>query len=289
LPLGLAISFFFQWTIVGIGQPGQMVRLMSFRDTKSLRRALCVCAVYYTLTYLSLLTAFLCARALYPPTSPQDMKGDQIMPFLVRALGLPVSRVLAGFLLAAPYAAIMSTVAANLLVISSSLVRDIYQRFLNPKASTHALKVLSYGATMLAGIVAFLGALKPTQFLQYIIVFSTGGLGVSLLAPVCLGLFWRRASGKGAICGMAGGVLCILTLYAIGWTQDLHGLFERPPGFDRFQPWYPLGLDPILWSLAVSFALTIGVSLASEPPDPGILEKYFFTPSVTSSSPRGET
>ena len=55
------------------------------------------------------------------------------------------------------------------------------------------------------------------------------------------------------------------------------------------QPWYPLGLDPILWSLAVSFALTIGVSLASEPPDPGLLEKYFFTPGVTSSSPRGET
>jgi SSS family transporter len=133
LPPHLAVSFFIQWTIIGIAQPGQLVRLMSFREMKSLQRALCLCAVYYALIYASLLVVFICARALYPPAALGVTKTDDIMPFMIRQLASPISTVLAGILLAAPYAAIMSTVAAYLLIVSSSLVRDIYQRMLRPK------------------------------------------------------------------------------------------------------------------------------------------------------------
>ncbi len=260
LPLILAVSFFFQWTIIGIGQPGQLVRLMSFKDTKSLKRALCLCALYYTLIYTSLIVVFICARALYPPSALGVTKTDDIMPFMIRQLASPISSVLAGFLLAAPYAAIMSTVAAYLLVVSSSLVRDIYQRFVSPGASPVTLRRLSYAGTVLVGAAAFLGALRPPEFLQVIIVFSTEGLGVSLLAPVSLGLYWSRTTRAGAICGMLGGLLCHLLFYKLGYI-------------------------PLLLSLSVSFVLTILVSLATIPPGPAIVERYFFHEEKTARRP----
>lgn len=264
LPLGMAVSFFFMWTIIGIGQPGQMVRLMSFRDTTSLKRAICVCAVYYAFTYCALVVVFICARALYPPSQLGGVQPDQIMPFMIRQLASPLSPILAGFLLAAPYAAIMSTVAAYLLIISSSLVRDLYQRFIDPRASSRRLKLLSYAGTAAVGLVAMAGALDPPDFLQKIIVSSNSGLGVALLAPVSLGLYWRRANRAGALGGMLGGALCHLMLYQVGWSQGWSS------------PWCPLGLDPLMWSLAVSFALMIGLSLAAAPPNREVVRRYFF-------------
>ncbi len=251
LPVLHAISIFFQWTIIGIAQPGQLVRLMSFKDTKSLKRALCMCAVYYTLIYASILVIFICARAIYPPSALGVTKTDDIMPFMIRELASPISTVLAGFLLAAPYAAIMSTVAAYLLIVSSSLVRDIYQRFLNPEASMATVKRLSYGVTTLVGVVAFCGALRPPEFLQKIIVFSTEGLGVTLLAPVALGLYWRGTTAMGSLLGITTGLICHLGLYWLGYT-------------------------PLLVSLSSSLLVTIAVSRVTPRASPETLRRYFF-------------
>ena len=66
LPLGMAISYFLMWSVSSAGQPSGMVRLMSFKDTPSLRRALMLIAFYYFITYVSLLIIFVCARAIFP-------------------------------------------------------------------------------------------------------------------------------------------------------------------------------------------------------------------------------
>ena len=50
---------------------------------------------------------------------------------------------LLGLLLAAPFAAVMSSVDSFLLLMSSGVVRDIYQQSINPDASEKALKKLT--------------------------------------------------------------------------------------------------------------------------------------------------
>jgi Na+/pantothenate symporter len=114
------------------------------------------------------------------------------------------------------------------------------------------LKRLSYAVTVLVGVLAFFGALRPPQFLQTIIVFSTEGLGVSLLAPVFLGMLWSRATKAGALAGMLGGVLCHLIFYSLGYI-------------------------PLLWSLSTAFALAFGVSLFTRPVGAATAQRYFFT------------
>ena len=122
-------------------------------------------------------------------------------------------RSLAGFLIAAPYAAIMSTVAANLLIVSSSLVRDIYQRFINPGVSQEAIVRFQRVWIALLGIIAFVLAnffksILDMAFTSYTMVGA--GLTPALLAA----FLWKRATVQGGVSSIVAGmgVTVLITL-----------------------------------------------------------------------------
>src|SRR5207302_3310983 len=184
---GLAVSFFMLWTLGSMGQPVGMVRLMACRDTPTLRRALFMIGIFYALIYLPLVIAFVCARALYP--TQYLGHPDDIMPAM--AINLTVDwPLLGGLILAAPYAAAMSAVAGFLLLMSSSLVRDIYQRNLNPSVSPRLVRGVTYGTTAVVGLIVTLAAVWTPRFLQYLIMFIGAGiasldLGLAVLVLYC--------------------------------------------------------------------------------------------------------
>lgn len=307
LPLGVAFSFFVLWSLGGAGQPSGMVRLMSFRDTPSLRRALVLIAFYFALTYIALLIIFICARAIYPTEYLREIgsegEPDSIMPAMTRRLAHPL---VAGLLLAAPYAAIMSTVAAFLLMISSSLVRDLYQRVINPGVTQRTVQVASYTVTALVGVGITLAAINPPNFLQYIIVFTGSGQGAAFLFPMFLTLYWRRATRQGVLAGMLGGFLVLLALFVFGWIDNRSQIALRDyeaqvaagkslaepttarwlqenlrwvPDWgqkrhDAFAPLSAGGLDPIIWGMLASLLLGVGVSCMTRP-DEEHARRYF--------------
>ena len=154
-PIGMAISFFFMWAITGMGQPSTLVRLMAFRDSKTLRYSIIYLTIYNLLIYVPLIFIFIAAHSILPNLA----SADDVMPSLVIALANPY---VAGLILAAPYGAVLSTVSGWLLIISSGLVRDLYQRFLRPTASEREIAWASYGATMVIGLgVAFVARNPP--------------------------------------------------------------------------------------------------------------------------------
>jgi SSS family solute:Na+ symporter/sodium/pantothenate symporter len=271
LPLGLAVSFFFLWTIGSMGQPVGMVRLMACRDTPTLRTSLFMIGIYYALIYLPLVIAFVCARALYPT----EYKGqsDAIMP----VLALTVTQdwpVVGGLILAAPYAAAMSAVAGFLLLMSSSLVRDIYQRNFNPNVSPRLIRWVSYGTTAIVGIIVTIAALRPPTYLQYLIIFTGSGMACTFLAPTVLGLYWRRATRAGALAALLGGFLTVTVLWGIG-CAGIGKAGMMGPAAEKFAPIYLFGLDPVLHGLFVSFSAGIIVSLFTTPLPAKHVDRYF--------------
>ena len=106
--------------------------------------------------YLLLVVIFCCGRILLPG---MEIDSDRIMPELAATVtgnaGVPW---LAGLLLAAPFAAVMSSVDSFLLMVSSSVVRDIYQNRVNPNAKEARLKKLSYIVTVVVGMLAMLAS-----------------------------------------------------------------------------------------------------------------------------------
>jgi len=314
LPLALALSFFCMWGLMSPGQPSGMVRLMSFKDTSSLKKAMLLISCYYILVYLSLLIIFVCARSIFPTSflgeEGSEGQPDRIMPAMVRYLTRDHPWA-GGLLLAAPYAAIMSTVAAFLLMISSSLVRDVYQRFISPNAAGRTLKYGSYTVTALVGIGIAIAAMEPPQYLQYLIVFTGSAQGCSFLLPMVLVLYWKRATGAGVMAGMLGGFVAVFGLYALGWIDSasqssmrahveqvssaraagqplpappalaswLHANMSWIPGWGErrssaFNPLFVGGFEPLVWGMLAAFLLGVGVSLLSKP-DPELVKKYF--------------
>ena len=239
LNIWIAISFFFFWAFGSAGQPSNMVRLMAFKGTNVLRNAILAVSVYYTVIYLLLVVIFCCARILLPG---MEVDSDRIMPELAAKVtgdaGVPW---LAGLLLAAPFAAVMSSVDSFLLMVSSAVVRDIYQNRVNPNASEKRLKRLSYLVTGVVGILAMLAVLNPPQYLQSLIIFASSGLAGCFLMPMLLGLYWPQITAKGAIAGMLGGLGCHLSLYIAGYVIK-----------GKFEAFKLLEFDPFIWSLVVS-------------------------------------
>ena len=263
LPLSLAISFFFMWAISGTGQPSNMVRLMAFKDTPTLRRSIFTVAIYYSAIYFPLVVIFCCARVLIPG---MESEPDRIMPQMAVELTSNIGMGwLAGLLIAAPFAAVMSTVDSFLLMISSALVRDIYQRNIDHDASEQKIKKLSYAFTMIIGLGALLGALHPPEFLQDIIVYTGSGLASCFLGAVVYSLYWPRANHQGCIAAMLSGFLAHLSLYCVGFLQG--------KGFSAFKPW---DMDPVVVGLLASFVVGYVVTLMTPPPADDLIKKYFY-------------
>ena len=248
LNVWVAVSFFFFWAFGSAGQPSNMVRLMAFNGTNVLRKAMLSISIYFTGIYLLLVVIFCCGRILLPG---MEIDSDRIMPELAATVtssaGVPW---LAGLLLAAPFAAVMSSVDSFLLMVSSSVVRDIYQNRVNPDASEQRLKKLSYLVTAVVGILAMLAVLNPPEYLQDLIVFATSGLAGCFLMPVLLGLYWPGMTARGAIAGMLGGLGCHLGLYLIGWFVN-----------GKFASYQLLEFNPFIWAILVSGLLSYLASL----------------------------
>jgi len=264
LPLGVAISFFFMWAISGSGQPQYMVRLMAFKDSQTLRRAIITVTMYFSIIYFPLVIIFVCARVLLPG---MENEPDRIMPQMAVLLTENAGvGWLAGLLVAAPFAAVMSTVDSFLLVISSSVVRDIYQRNISPDASQRTIKWMSYFCTLAVGLIALFGAISPPKFLQDIIVYVGSGLAACFLFPVVAALYWPRANKWTCIVGMLGGFGAHLAMHLIG--MQLNGSFVN--AYRLF------GLDPVVVGLVASLLSVLIITPLTPKPPEHLVRKYFY-------------
>lgn len=267
-PIGLAVSFFVMWAISAMGQPSTLVRLMAFRDTRTLRWSIIYLTLYNLVIYIPLIFIFICARQILPNLT----RSDEVMPRLVITLANPY---VAGLIIAAPFGAVMSTVSGWLLIISSGLVRDIYQRFIRPQATEKEIERASYLGTVFVGILVCILALNPPEYLQLIVVFSSSGMAASFLAPAAYGAFWRRANGLGMIAAMITGAGVTLALYAVGMVWASAGYDSGIGAGGSLAPVYLLGFDPCVWGIGSSFVAGFVVSLLTPPPSEELVERMF--------------
>ena len=272
LPLSLALSFFCVWVWSGVGSPASLVRLMASQNTEVIRRSIYLLSVYNLGIYLPLIVICICGRALIPELPGQT---DEIIPrmALLSTKDWPGGPFIAGLILAAPFGAVMSTVSSYLVVLSSGLVRDIYQRFIRPQASSGELRKAAYLSMVFVGAIAVAVNISPVAYLQAFIVFSSTGAASTFLIPAIMACYWRRATVPGVLASMIGGASTVLSLYMLG-------IFEKTPEqrigqLTAFRPYYLCEVDPFLWGVLVSAVCGVGVSLLTSPPDKALVSKMF--------------
>jgi len=268
----MAFSMFCFWPFAGTASPASVVRIMACRDTSVLRKSMFLLAVYNMGIYLPLIAICICARALMPDLGT---KSDEVIPRMALSLtqGLPLGSWMSGLILAAPFGAIMATVSSYLLVIASGLVRDVYQRFINPKATDHEMRRLTYLVMIVIGTIAAALNIVPVDRLQMLVTFSSGCAASAFLIPTVMMCYWRRATAAGTIAAMLAGALTALSLNLAG----LYVAYTARPQVS-FAAYNLLGFEPIVWGLAVSLVVGLAVSLMTQPPDEKLISKLFDAP-----------
>lgn len=250
LPIAAAISFFFIWPFAGAGQPSLMTRYLAADNPAGLNRALVLVAFYVILTYPAIILIGVTGRVLVPDL----VAPDHAMPATIMAA---VPSWLAGLVLAGPMAAIMSTLSSFLLVSSSAIVRDMVERNRKESLTEKQAKRWTLGSTIGVAAVCLVFALRPPDFLQYIVVFSGTGLAATFLTPTCLSLYWPGMNKTGCMAGILGGFTTFLAQYLAFGTRSF------------------LDFDPFVWSLLFSLLFCIVGSLLGQRDDAEILVRYF--------------
>lgn len=196
------------WILVGVGLvglPQLAVRAMSYKDSQALHRGIIYNTVFVGVIMFGMHLIGVFARAVHPGI----VNGDHVMPTITMEVLPPL---LAGIVLAAPLAAIMSTVDALLITVSSAVVKDIYLGFINPEATEREIKIGSFLTTAIIGIIVFFIALSPPDFLIWLNLFAFGGLESTFIWPVFFGLYWNKANHYGAISAMIIGMTSYILL-----------------------------------------------------------------------------
>ncbi len=151
---------------------------------------------------------------------------EAIFMVLVDTLFHPV---IAGILLAAVLAAIMSTVDSQLLVSSSALAEDFYRVVVNKQASSERVMLIGRLAVVIILLIALALAIQDDASVLMLVSYAWAGLGAAFGPAVLLSLFWRRMNRAGALAGILVGGLTVLV-----WKQlegGIFDLYELIPGF----------------------------------------------------------
>lgn len=251
------------WILVGVGVialPQVAVRAMSYKSSKSMHRALIVGTIVVGFIMLNMHLIGVFAR----PILPGIEVGDKVMPLIALEVLPPW---VAGLVLAAPMAAIMSTVDSLLLLVSSAIVKDVYLNYIKPDAEDKRVKQLSIGVTAILGILVFLMALNPPDLLIWLNLFAFGGLEAAFIWPVVMGLYWKNGNKYGAASSMMVGILSYIF---VDQLFKAYPSFELPflikPVFQLFEPLltsYPglTDVHPVVYPILLSFITYVIVSL----------------------------
>lgn len=219
----ISIVSLLAWGLGYFGQPHILARFKAIRskdDIKAARR------IAVTWTLIGLLGAFFVGIAGIGYFETPLADSETVFIALVQALFHPL---VAGILLAAILAAIMSTADSQLLVSSAALTEDFYKSLFNKNASAESLVKISRMAVVGIAIVAWLLALDPDSSVLGLVSYAWAGFGAAFGPAIILSLFWSRMNRQGCLAGiLVGGITVVV------WKQLTGGIFdiyEIVPGF----------------------------------------------------------
>lgn len=192
-----------------LGLPHTVVRAIAYKNSKALHSGIIIGTIVIAVLMLGIHLAGALGRAVIPTLDVSD----KIIPTLMIQVLPPV---VAGIFLAAPMAAIMSSVDSTLIQMSSTLIKDLYLRFYPAQIHNETgIKRLSILTTLFLTLLVTIATLNPPDMLIWLNLFALGGLETTFLWVMLFGLYWKKANAYGAISSMLVGLISYILLTAL--------------------------------------------------------------------------
>lgn len=252
----VAVLSLLAWGLGYFGQPHILVRFMAADSVKSIPNArrigmawmiLClggaVAAGFFGIAYFELHPELATVVNANPETVFMELTKTLFNPWV------------AGVVLAAILAAVMSTLSCQLLVCSSTLTEDFYKAFIRKNASQKELVWIGRLMVLLIAILAIVLATNPESKVLGLVAYAWAGFGAAFGPLIILSLFWKRMNLSGALAGMVVGAVVVIAWKNISFFAST-GVYEIIPGF------------------ICSFLAIIFFSLISKEPTADMIERF---------------
>lgn len=217
----VAIISLLGWGLGYFGQPHILVRFMAADSVKSIPKARRISITWMILCLTGAVATGFFGISFFsdnPSLAGGVMQNNEaIFMELTKILFNPW---IAGIVLSAIMAAVMSTLSCQLLVCSSALTEDFYRAFLRPKASQNELVWTGRIMVMLVSLVSIVIAFNPNNKVLSLVAYAWAGFGAAFGPVILLSLIWKRMTRNGALAGIFVG------------ARDRHSLenLPRPSG-----------------------------------------------------------
>jgi SSS family transporter len=237
-----------------LGSPQVFVRYISMKNEKQILPGMITAGIWTVLADSGAVLVGVFGRAIY---SSEALRGnaDNVLPEMAQGL-LPA--FFAGLFIAMVLSAIMSTIDSLIVVASSAVVRDYWQKIKNPSMSDQRLMALTRKVTISLSLVSFcvgigMMLVDKENPVFWVIIFGWSGIAATFCPTIILSLCWSKLTALGAKCAMVAGFLGVpLFKFVV-------------PGF-LSETWsgYLESLDVLLPSFLVGFVVAVVVSLLDE-------------------------
>ena len=232
------------WGLGYFGQPHILARFMAADSLAVIPQARRIGMTWMVLCLLGAILVGLAGiawSAQHPQLAGALVENpERVFIVLAEALFNPW---IAGVLLSAILAAVMSTLSCQLLVCSSALTEDFYRGFVRPHAGERELVWVGRGMVLAVALLAIFIARDPDSRVLGLVSYAWAGFGAAFGPVVVFSLFWERMTRGGALAGMLVGAATVVL-----WKQTGSALYEMVPGV-----------------IAASIALVVGSLLSRAP------------------------
>jgi sodium/proline symporter len=214
------------WGLGYFGQPHIIVRFMAIKSAKEIKQARRIGIGWMILTLAGAAATALVGVAYFQKHA--DVKLIDSEAVFIQMGQILFHPFIAGILLSAVLAAIMSTVSSQLIVTSSALVEDIYKAIFKSDADQKTYIFLGRIAVLVIAIIAGIFAWEKSDTILNLVAFAWAGFGAAFGPTVLLSLYWRKFTSQGALSGM---IIGAITVFVWGNSFLSDYLYEIVPGF----------------------------------------------------------
>ena len=263
LGLASALGLFFPTFFLLLGESSIYQKFMSAKDENAARRAVVGMIIGVVILETALVALAVFGAGIFwdnPAYRLADGSFDHaVTETIVLDLAANALPVYAGVLLLLGAAAIIFSTANTFLIVpSTNLTRDIYQRFINPEASEKTIIWFQRVTILVMAVIAYVVTSQFTSILQ-MALYAYTMVGAAVTPALLAAFLWRRATPAGGAASVGAGIGVTL-LFAILARTGMESL-----NLGRFQ--LPLDPDYIIYPAATaSFVALIAVSLLTPPP-----------------------
>jgi sodium/proline symporter len=200
-----------------LGSPQVYVRFMSIKDENEIDKGKWVATAFTLLTDAAAVTIGILARIYFTSEGqdPEAVLGNNGADVLSMITEEFLPTILVAIFVAIVLSAIMSTIDSLLILASSAITRDFYQKIFRPDIKDASLTKISRISTVIMAFTALIIAMimnyvSPDRQIFWVILFGWSGIAATFCPVIILTLFWRGYSEKGAIASMISGFMAVI-------------------------------------------------------------------------------